>query len=71
MYVAVVALILGQALAFARPWTLAYGAVMWATFHAFVLAYEEPTPRRSFPDQYGAYVRNVPRWIPRLRPWRA
>lgn len=69
MYLAVTALILGQALVFASPWTLAYGAVIWALFHAFILTYEEPTLRRSFPHQYGPYVRNVPRWLPRLKPW--
>jgi len=69
MYVAVTALIAGQALVFANPWTLAYGAAVWAAFHAFILTYEEPTLRRSFPDQYATYVRNVPRWLPRLKPW--
>jgi protein-S-isoprenylcysteine O-methyltransferase Ste14 len=36
----------------------------------FVVLYEEPTLRRKFGTQYEAYCRNVPRWIPRLRPWR-
>ena len=35
----------------------------------FVMAYEEPTLRRMFGADYEAYCRNVPRWIPRLRPW--
>lgn len=69
MYVAVTALILGQALLFGHPGLVAYGALVWVAFHAFVLTYEEPTLRRSFPDQYAAYVRNVPRWLPRLTPW--
>lgn len=69
MYLAVVALIAGQALLSASLWTLAYGAVIWAVFHAFILTYEEPRLRRSFPDQYGPYVRNVPRWLPHQKPW--
>ena len=29
---------------------------------------EEPSLRRSFPEQYGPYFANVPRQLPRLRP---
>ena len=36
----------------------------------FVVLYEEPTLRRKFGTQDEAYCRNLPRWIPRLRPWR-
>jgi len=70
MYVAVLAMVAGQGLVTARPWTLAYGLGLWAVFHAFVVSYEEPTLRRSFPDQYGPYFANVRRWLPRLRPWK-
>lgn len=70
MYVAVIALILGQAALFADWRLAAYGLVVWALFHAFVVAYEEPTLRRSFPDDYACYFAAVPRWIPRITPWR-
>jgi protein-S-isoprenylcysteine O-methyltransferase Ste14 len=70
MYVAVVSLILGQAALFASLPLAIYGAVMWAGFHAFVLGYEEPTLRRQFPQDYAAFTAAVPRWIPRLTPWR-
>jgi protein-S-isoprenylcysteine O-methyltransferase Ste14 len=36
----------------------------------FVLLYEEPTLRRMFGADYEEYCRNVPRWVPRLRPWK-
>jgi protein-S-isoprenylcysteine O-methyltransferase Ste14 len=36
----------------------------------FVVFYEEPTLRHKFGSKYEEYCRNVPRWIPRLRPWR-
>ena len=35
----------------------------------FVKFYEEPTLRGKFGADYEEYCRNVPRWIPRLRPW--
>lgn len=70
MYVAVVAMILGQAALLADLRLVGYAALVWTAFHVFVLAYEEPTLRRSFPADYAAFFAAVPRWIPRLRPWR-
>jgi len=35
----------------------------------FVRAYEEPALRGMFGADYEEYCRNVPRWLPRLRPW--
>jgi protein-S-isoprenylcysteine O-methyltransferase Ste14 len=70
MYVAVLALILGQGLLFGSVRILVYGIAIWVAFHLFVLMYEEPTMRRSFGPEYEAFCANVPRWIPRLRPWR-
>jgi protein-S-isoprenylcysteine O-methyltransferase Ste14 len=69
MYVAVVSAILGQALLFESPVLAAYGALVWVLFHAFVLFYEEPTLRRSFGGAYDSFRENVPRWIPRVKPW--
>lgn len=70
MYVSVIALVLGQALLLGQAWLLVYGVVGWALFHGFVLAYEEPVLSRSFPEDYARYKAAVPRWIPRLSPWR-
>lgn len=35
----------------------------------FVRLYEEPVLRKKFGADYEAFCKNVPRWIPRLRPW--
>jgi protein-S-isoprenylcysteine O-methyltransferase Ste14 len=70
MYVAVLAIILGQALIFWNLWLMAYAALAFIAVHFFVIGYEEPTLRRKFPSEYAAYAANVPRWRPRLRPWR-
>ena len=69
MYVAVTAIILGQAALFTDLRLLIYGLVLWGGFHLFVLAYEEPTLRQLFPQDYAAFFAAVPRWLPRLRPW--
>ena len=70
MYVAVVSLVLGQALLLSDPRLLVYAAAVWLCFHLFVLAYEEPTLRAQYPEDYARYGEAVPRWIPRLTPWR-
>ena len=70
MYVAVVSLIVGQGLVLGDPRVIGYGACVWLAFHLFVLGYEEPTLRRTFGAEYERFCANVPRWIPRLRPWR-
>src|SRR5262249_32532299 len=48
IYVAVVMLVLGQGLLFARPGLVAYAALLWCGFHLFVCYYEEPTLRKRF-----------------------
>lgn len=70
MYIAVVTLILGQAALFADIRLLGYAAVVWLGFHLFVVLYEEPVLRGEFPAEYPAFAAAVPRWLPRLRPWR-
>jgi protein-S-isoprenylcysteine O-methyltransferase Ste14 len=68
MYLAVGAVILGQALVLGRAVLFAYLAVFAAAVAAFVLGYEEPTLRATYGREYDKYVETVPRWIPRLRP---
>ncbi|HEX4836755.1 MAG TPA: isoprenylcysteine carboxylmethyltransferase family protein [bacterium] len=70
MYVATVSAIVGQGVFFGDPRLLAYGALTWFIFHVFVLAYEEPKLRATFGTEYNSYRAHVPRWLPRLRPWR-
>lgn len=69
MYLAVLAVVLGQALAFRSGPLLWYLAALIALFGAFVRLYEEPTLRAAYGDDYAAYAAAVPRWIPRLVPW--
>ena len=70
MYVAVLAVIIGQALLLGQPILLAYAVVLWLIVASFVRFYEEPTLSRRFGTEYEAYRRAVPAWRLRLRPWR-
>ena len=69
MYLAVAAIIVGQALVFGQPVLLLYTVVFAVAVVAFVRVYEEPTLRRQFGKQYETYRRAVPAWWPRRKPW--
>jgi protein-S-isoprenylcysteine O-methyltransferase Ste14 len=70
MYLAVAAVIGGQALIFESVavlwWLLAFIVLVFT----FVSAYEQPTLRRTYGASYDAYCDAVPGWCPRLTPWR-
>lgn len=70
IYIAVVSVIVGQSLIFGNIRLLGYGTFVWLLFHLFVLVYEEPTLGARFGSEYKVFCAEVPRWIPRLTPWR-
>ena len=67
MYLAVLSIIVGQALVLGQPGLLVYAAVVALAFGIFVAAYEEPTLHRRYGAEYDAYRQAVPAWWPRLR----
>ncbi|SFO04171.1 Protein-S-isoprenylcysteine O-methyltransferase Ste14 [Mesorhizobium sp. NFR06] len=70
MYVAVLAIILGQALLFSSWLVIVYGLIAAAAMISFVKFYEEPTLASRYGAEYETYRRSVPGWLPRLTPWR-
>jgi protein-S-isoprenylcysteine O-methyltransferase Ste14 len=69
MYLAVIAIIVGQALVLWQPVLLAYAAAVGIAMAAFAHGYEEPVLSDRFGAQYEAYRRAVPAWWPRRHPW--
>jgi protein-S-isoprenylcysteine O-methyltransferase Ste14 len=67
MYVAVTALIFGQAVLFGSWGVAVYGVVIVAAFVTFVRLYEEPTLQEAYGQAYDSYCAKTPRWIPRFR----
>lgn len=69
MITSVLLFLIGEALAF-QSWPI---AIWMALFAAANMIYfplsEEPGLERRFGEPYRDYKANVPRWIPRLRPW--
>ena len=71
MYVGMGIFLVGEALLLpaVRREMLIMLAVCAAAVQVFILAYEEPTLRRLFGEDYVRYCRNVRRWLPRLTPF--
>jgi protein-S-isoprenylcysteine O-methyltransferase Ste14 len=70
MYVGVLTALAGEALLFARRSMVIYWMVVATTIHLFVLLYEERTLSKRYGEEFEEFKRNVPRWLPRLTPWK-
>ncbi|RKR29975.1 protein-S-isoprenylcysteine O-methyltransferase Ste14 [Arthrobacter oryzae] len=70
IYVALTASITGQGLLLGQPKLFGLAALGAVPVAAFVVFHEEPTLARKFGPEYEVYRENVPRWVPRLTPWR-
>lgn len=67
---AVATLLVGEAAFFGSFWVLAWAALFLVANTAYFRLAEEPGLERRFGEQYRAYKRAVPRWLPRREPWR-
>ena len=69
MIAAVLAVLAGEAVLFGSlPLLIWFGLFLAANYIGFRV-YEEPSLERRFGEEYRAYKRNVPRWLPRWTPW--
>ncbi len=63
-------MLIGQAL-FWGSWIMAlWAGVFLLVNHVYFIFSEEPGLEKRFGERYLEYKANVPRWIPRLKPWR-
>ncbi len=65
MYIAVLSVVIGEAILFRSILLAEYALVLWGVFHMFVVFVEEPSLRSQFGASYETYFRTVPRWLPR------
>jgi protein-S-isoprenylcysteine O-methyltransferase Ste14 len=65
----VLAVVLGEAALFGSVPLLVWSGAVFAVNAVYFPLVEEPGLHRRFGDDYEAYRANVPRWLPRLRPW--
>ena len=68
MYVAVVVIVIGWAIAFRSRGLAVYAAAVALAFHLRVVMYEEPWLERTFGPDSIAYRARVPRWFGRRSP---
>jgi protein-S-isoprenylcysteine O-methyltransferase Ste14 len=69
MIAGVMAVLLGEGLCLGSTAVLGWWLIFVTVNLIYMPAVEEPGLARRFGEDYRAYRRHVPRWIPRLRPW--
>ena len=62
MYLAYIAVVLGEAMLFGSAALVIYAVVLWGIAHIYVVLREEPLLQKRFGDEYRRYLERVPRW---------
>jgi protein-S-isoprenylcysteine O-methyltransferase Ste14 len=71
MYVGVLTALAGEAVLFRSAGVATEAVLVSVGFNLFLHFYEEPMLGGLYPEEYPRYKQNVPRWLPRLTPWKA
>jgi len=69
MIAGVAAILAGEAALLGSAPLAAWVVAVLAVNAVYMPLVEEPGLRRRYGDEYELYRANVPRWVPRLRPW--
>ncbi len=69
MIMGVLAVLIGESICIISLKILLWALVFFIINNIFFVTYEEPNLKKKFGDHYLQYKRNVPRWIPRLKPF--
>jgi protein-S-isoprenylcysteine O-methyltransferase Ste14 len=65
----VYAMLIGEALGFFSPWLAGWALLFIVGMSSNIAFHEEPILRQRFGDAYVRYCQQVPRWLPRVRPY--
>ena len=71
MITSVILLLLAEALFFNAEAIFVWALLFFSFNHLYFIVKEEPDTLKRFGDDYREYKTNVPRWIPRLSPWKS
>jgi protein-S-isoprenylcysteine O-methyltransferase Ste14 len=63
-------IVLGEALVFSSTAILLWSLVFLIVNTIYFLLYEEPELANKFGDTYRKYKQHVPRWLPRIKPYK-
>ena len=70
MILGVITVLVGESLALSSVPILIWAALVFVINTVYFIFSEEPGLEKRFEDEYREYKKNVPRWIPRSKPWR-
>ena len=70
MYVSAILIVFGTGLWTGAVILFGYAVLLAVSYHLFVSYYEEPHLQQKFGGSYADYCAAVPRWWPRVTPWR-
>lgn len=70
MITSVLTVLLGETLIFHSIRIFIWFIVFFFLNHIYFVLSEEPGLVKRFGEEYLEYKRNVPRWIPRVKPWK-
>lgn len=65
----VLMMLIGQALYFGSSRLGLWAGIFFLVNYAYFILSEEPGLEKRFGEKYRVYKANVPRWVPRVRPW--
>jgi protein-S-isoprenylcysteine O-methyltransferase Ste14 len=69
MILGVLLILLGESVCFSSLPVLLWFAAAFIINHIYFIMSEEPGLVKRFGDEYEQYRENVPRWMPRRKPW--
>ena len=69
MILGVIIILLGEAVVFGSISLFLWFILFLIGNHIYIIKAEEPDLIRRFKEDYPLYMKHVPRWIPRLKPW--
>ena len=69
MILGVIILLLGEAVVLSSYGIAILAGVFFIGNTAYFIFFEEPSLEAQFREAYRRYKANVPRWLPRLKPW--
>jgi protein-S-isoprenylcysteine O-methyltransferase Ste14 len=70
MITSVIAVLVGEAFLLSSWSILLWAVTVFLVNHIYFIFSEEPGLEKRFEEEYEIYKKNVPRWLPRLNPWK-
>ena len=70
MITSVIAVLVGEAFLLSSWSILLWAVTVFLVNHIYFIFSEEPGLEKRFEEEYEIYKKNVPRWLPRLKPWK-